>query len=76
MCAKRIAERVRRALITAAKIAPVAVTIDAIGCDNGLGCAVDDPIRGGYEGRDAGNDASAESGASDAATKATDAGND
>jgi len=76
MAGKRIAERVRRALITAAKVAPVAMTIDASGCDNGLGCAVDDPIRGEYQGRDAGNDASAPLDASDGSADAVDAGRD
>jgi hypothetical protein len=35
----RIAEQVRRALIAAAKVAPVAVVIDASGCGSDTSCA-------------------------------------
>jgi hypothetical protein len=44
---QRIAEQVRRALIAAAKAAPVAVAIDASGCSDdwpcGTGCVFDEP---------------------------------
>ena len=39
MGGKRIAEQVRRALVAAAKVAPVAVAIDATGCGDDWPCA-------------------------------------
>ena len=60
MGGKRIANRVRRALIAAAKVAPVAVAIDATGCTIESGaCANVMPLDGSWLTADAGADSPA-----------------